>query len=116
VLDGLETPSRPRSHDAGVTQSRLLSPTTLRSSSTQVTLDAPTPSPAGTYRVRTHPRPDRGHVSSLAPRRPSRLPKPSLARPPELLTANAHTGNAGYVAEARWAATRCSRASRSSDV
>src|SRR5205814_8546457 len=46
VLDGLQTLSRPRSQHTGVTRSRLLSPTTPRSSSTEVTLGAPTPSPS----------------------------------------------------------------------
>src|SRR6202020_577579 len=53
VLDRLRTLSRPRSQPTGVTQSRMLSPTTPCSSRTQVTQGAPTPPPAGTYHVDT---------------------------------------------------------------
>ena len=52
VLDGLRTMTRSRSHQ-GDTQSRLLSPTTRSSSSTQVTLGAPTPPRAGPKQVNT---------------------------------------------------------------
>ncbi len=45
--DGHITLTRPRSPLAGDTRSRLLSPTTPRSSSTQVTQGAPTPPPTG---------------------------------------------------------------------
>jgi hypothetical protein len=65
MLDGLRTLTRPRSQPTGDTRSRLLSPTTPASSSTQVTLGAPTPPPTGPYRVCTGPRVRQGRTSSL---------------------------------------------------
>ena len=59
--DATAAPSSP----AGVTPSRLLSPTRTPSSSTQETQDAPTPPPAGPYRARTGPRAGQGCSSSL---------------------------------------------------
>ena len=59
------TLTRPRSQPTGDTQSRLLSPTTRRSSSTQETQGAPTPPSTGPYRVCTGPRVGQGRTSSL---------------------------------------------------
>jgi hypothetical protein len=65
-LDGLITLTRPRfPHPWGTPKSRLLSPTTPASSSTQVTQGAPSPPSTGPYRVCAGPRVGQGPTSSL---------------------------------------------------
>ena len=81
----LYTLSRPRSHDEGVTQSRLLSPT-MASSSTEVTLGAPRPSICRYITGRL----TRRFKASLVSTYPSYFQGG--------LTTRVHTGNAGWVA------------------
>jgi hypothetical protein len=111
VLDGLQTLTRPLSHPR--TRSRLLSPTTSRSSSTQVTQGAPTTPPTGQPTACADPRVGQGRSSSLRCGRSTLTSAlgsaPAATRPRRR---RSHTGNAGYerCRAVRWRARRrCNR-------